>query len=272
MVDTPPRKRVRTRSLAQAKAQGTKIVALTAYDAPTAAIFDEAGIDVLLVGDSAANVVLGQPTTLSITLDQMIMLTRAVSSTVQTALVVADLPFGSYEADNATAVASAVRLMKEGGAHAVKLEGGTRMAERIRAITDAGIPVVAHIGYTPQAEHGLGGHVVQGRRGQDAALLDDARAVEAAGAFAVVIEMVPADVASELTAALRIPTIGIGGGAGCDGQILVWQDAFGWNRGRVPSFVRQYANLGEQLLDAAAKYADDVRRGHFPSESESFSR
>lgn len=270
MVDSSARKRIRTRTFATAKREGRKIVALTAYDAPTAAIFDAAEVDVLLVGDSAANVVLGQPTTLTISVDELISMARAVVQATTYAFVVADLPFGSFEVSDEQAVATAVRFMKEAGVHAVKLEGGVRMASRIRAITNAGIPVLAHIGYTPQAEHGLGGHVVQGRGDSAQALFADADAVTEAGAFAVVIEMVPAEVAAELTAHSRIPTIGIGAGPGCDGQILVWQDAFGLNRGRVPSFVRTYAAIGDVLHNAAKEYVGDVRSGQFPSSNESF--
>ncbi|WP_448854140.1 3-methyl-2-oxobutanoate hydroxymethyltransferase [Corynebacterium frankenforstense] len=263
-------RRVRTRHLAQAKAQGTKITALTSYDALTAAIFDEAGIDLLLVGDSAANVVLGQDSTLGITLEEMITMARAVAGAAKRAFVVCDLPFGSYEESDAQAVASSVRLMKEAGVAAVKIEGGVEMAPTIRRIVDAGIPVVAHIGYTPQSEHALGGHVVQGRGDAAERLLADAAAVAEAGACAVVLEMVPAELAARVTAEVAIPTIGIGAGAGCDGQILVWTDAFGLGRGRAPRFVRRFAQLGEDLLAAARSYADEVEAGTFPAAAESF--
>ncbi|MDK6259309.1 3-methyl-2-oxobutanoate hydroxymethyltransferase [Corynebacterium frankenforstense] len=263
-------RRVRTRHLAQAKAQGTKITALTSYDALTAAIFDEAGIDLLLVGDSAANVVLGQDSTLGITLEEMITMARAVAGAAKRAFVVCDLPFGSYEESDAQAVASSVRLMKETGVAAVKIEGGVEMAPTIRRIVDAGIPVVAHIGYTPQSEHALGGHVVQGRGDAAERLLADAAAVTEAGACAVVLEMVPAELAARVTAEVAIPTIGIGAGAGCDGQILVWTDAFGLGRGRAPRFVRRFAQLGEDLLAAARTYADEVEAGTFPAAAESF--
>lgn len=270
MTATPPRKRIRTRSLLEAKRAGQPIAALTAYDAPTATIFDDAGIDLLLVGDSAANVVLGERTTLSITIETLLTMTKAVVGATRTAMVVADLPFGSYEASDEQAVTSAVRLMKEAGAHAVKLEGGARMASRIRAIVASGVPVVAHIGYTPQAEHSLGGYVVQGRGESAQALQADLTAVTEAGAFAVVLEMVPAELAAKLSKTSPIPTIGIGAGSGCDGQILVWQDAFGLNSHRVPSFVRQYANLREVLHNVATQYVDDVRSRAFPSAAESF--
>ncbi|GAB2503280.1 3-methyl-2-oxobutanoate hydroxymethyltransferase [Corynebacterium atrinae] len=261
---------MRTRHFAQAKAEGRKISCLTSYDALTATIFDEAGIDLLLVGDSAANVVLGQPSTLSITTDELITMSRAVAGATQRAFVVADLPFGSYEAGPAQALATAVRFMKETGVHGVKLEGGVEVAPTIRTLVDAGIPVVGHIGYTPQSEHALGGHVVQGRGDSAQRVLADARAVQEAGAFAVVLEMVPAAVAAEVTSQLDIVTIGIGAGPDCDGQILVWTDAFGLGRGKTPKFVRSYADLGGLLLDAARAYRTDVESSSFPSEAESF--
>lgn len=266
-IDAP---RVRTRHFAQAKAAGHKISALTSYDAMTAAIFDEAGIDLLLVGDSAANVVLGRETTLSVTTEEMITMARAVSGATRRALVVVDLPFGTYEAEERQAVDTAVRFMKETGVAAVKVEGGTEMAGTIRRIVDAGIPVVGHIGFTPQSEHALGGAVIQGRGAAAEKLRADARAVQEAGAFAVVLEMVPAQVATDITAELDIVTIGIGAGNGTDGQVLVWQDAFGLNRGRTARFVRQYADLGSQLLDAAKHYAADVGNGQFPAAAESY--
>ena len=264
-------RRVRVRHFARAKAAGEKITALTAYDVQSAGIFDAAGIDFLLVGDSAANVVYGYDTTLPITIDELIPLAKAVVRGTNRALVVADLPFGSYERSANQALDSAVRFMKETGVQAIKLEGGERMAPVIRHVVDAGIPVMAHIGYTPQSEHGLGGHVVQGR-GEDGAakLLRDARAVQEAGAFAVVLEMVPAEIAAEVTAQLEIATIGIGAGAGCDGQILVWTDMMGLGDGRVPRFVRQFASLRSVMLEAATAYRDEVRAGTFPAAAESF--
>lgn len=262
--------RVRTRHFAQAKAEGLKISALTSYDALTAAIFDEAGIDLLLVGDSAANVILGRETTLSMTVEEMITMARSVASAAERAFVTVDLPFGSYETSPEQAVATAVRFMKESGVAGVKLEGGVEIAPTIRRIVDAGIPVCAHIGFTPQAEHALGGPVIQGRGSGGAKLLADARAVQDAGAFAVVIEMTPAAIATEITAELNIPTIGIGAGSGTDGQILVWQDAFGLNRGRTAKFVRTYATLGEQLVEAARQYHRDVVGGEFPGAAESY--
>ncbi len=263
-------KRVRVRHFSQAKAAGTKIVGLTSYDFLTAGLFDQAGVDFLLVGDSAGNVVFGHDTTVPTTLDELIPLTRAVVRASKRALVVADLPFGSYESGPDEALHSAVRFMKETGAHAVKLEGGVRSAEQIRRIVQAGIPVMGHIGYTPQSEHGLGGHVVQGRGAGRQALLDDAHAVEDAGAFAVVIEMVPEPVAKEVTQALVIPTIGIGAGRYTDGQVLVWTDMLGLNTGRIPRFVHQYAELGQQMVTAVESYRDEVRSGKFPSAEHAF--
>lgn len=266
-IDAP---RVRTRHFFEAKAAGSPISALTSYDALTARIFDEAGIDMLLVGDSAANVVLGRETTLSITVEEMIVFAKAVALAARRALVVVDLPFGSYEASTEQAIASAVKIMKETGAQAVKVEGGEERAETIRAIVAAGIPVCAHIGFTPQAEHALGGPVIQGRGSGAEKLTRDARAVEAAGAFAVVLEMVPAAIAAEVTRELAIATIGIGAGPDTDGQILVWQDAFGLNRGKTARFVRHYADLGTSLFDAARAYADDVSTRSFPAAEESY--
>lgn len=263
-------KKIRTRHFREAKVNGQKVSVLTSYDALSARIFDEAGVDMLLVGDSAANVVLGRDTTLSITLDEMIVLAKAVTIATKRALVVVDLPFGTYEVSPNQAVESAIRVMHETGAAAVKIEGGVEIAQTIRRIVDAGIPVVGHIGYTPQSEHSLGGHVVQGRGASSGKLIADARAVEQAGAFAVVLEMVPAEAAREVTEDLSITTIGIGAGNGTDGQVLVWQDAFGLNRGKKPRFVREYATLGDSLHDAAQAYIADIHAGTFPGEAESF--
>jgi 3-methyl-2-oxobutanoate hydroxymethyltransferase len=259
-----PTKRVRVRHFDQAKQTGTKIVGLTSYDYLTAGLFDQAGVDFLLVGDSAGNVVFGHDTTVPTTVDELIPLTRAVVRAAKRALVVADLPFGSYESGPDEALHTAVRFMKETGAHAVKLEGGERSASQIERIVQAGIPVMGHVGYTPQSEHGLGGHVVQGRGSGAGQLLADAKAVEAAGAFAVVVEMVPEDIAKKVSKALRIPTIGIGAGRHTDGQILVWTDMLGVNTGRVPRFVKQFANLGEAMIQGVERYRDDVRDGSFP--------
>jgi len=263
-------KRVRIRHFAQAKHSGHKITALTSYDTLTAQVFDEAGIDFLLVGDSAATTVLGYDTTLPVSIDELIPLARAVTRGAKRALVVADLPFGSYESGPDQALETAVRFMKEAGVHAVKLEGGARSAPAIRRLVESGIPVMGHVGYTPQSEHGLGGHVIQGRGSAADRLLAEARAVEDAGAFAVVLEMVPATVGARVTDALDIPTIGIGAGDGCDGQILVWTDAMGMGSGRLPRFVRTYANLRQTLLEAATAYREDVESRAFPGAAESF--
>ncbi|WP_101524801.1 3-methyl-2-oxobutanoate hydroxymethyltransferase [Nocardioides houyundeii] len=266
---TPTRK-VRTHHLREMKERGERITMLTAYDMYTAATFDEAGIDLLLVGDSASNNVLGNETSLPITVDELLPLTRAVARSVRRAMVVGDLPFGSYQASPEQGYLTAARFMKEGGAHCVKLEGGVEMAPVIERCTRGGIPVMAHIGFTPQSEHTLGGYRVQGRGEASQRLLADALAVQEAGAFAVVMEMVPEVVATEVTAMLTIPTIGIGAGPGCDGQVLVWQDAFGLRTGRMAKFVKQYADVHGVLLDAARSYAEDVKGGTFPGPEHSF--
>ncbi|MEO6826118.1 MAG: 3-methyl-2-oxobutanoate hydroxymethyltransferase [Microbacteriaceae bacterium] len=263
-------KRVRTRHFQTAKDQGISITGLTSYDMLSAQIFDAAGIDFLLVGDSAGNNVLGYDTTLPVTLDELIPLTRAVAGAVTRAFVVADMPFGSYEAGEEEALHSAVRFMKETGAHAVKLEGGVRSAAQIRRIVDAGIPVMGHVGFTPQSEHGLGGHLIQGRGEAVDRLMADALAVQEAGAFAVVLEMVPASSAAQVTAELRIPTIGVGAGPDVDGQLLVWTDWAGFSTGRIPKFVRQYANLREVLTDAVTRYRADVASGAYPAPEHSY--
>ena len=264
-------KRVRVRHFAKAKAEGIRITGLTSYDFLTAGIFDRAGIDFLLVGDSAANVVFGYDTTVPVTTDELIPLCRGVVNAAKRALVVADLPFGSYESSPEDAWHTSVRFMKESGVHAVKLEGGVRSAPHIQRLVDAGIPVMGHVGFTPQSEHGLGGHVVQGRGKGRQRVLDDAKAVEDAGAFAVVLEMVPQDLAGEITRSLSIPTIGIGAGAETDGQILVWSDLAGLNTSRVPSFVKQYANLERDLHQAVSAWRDDVASGAFPGPEHAFS-
>jgi len=263
-------KRVRTRHFQSAKDNGIRITGLTSYDQLTAGIFDEAGIDFLLVGDSAGNNVYGYATTLPVTIDDLIPLTRAVAGAASRALVVADMPFGSYETGPDEALHTAFRFMKETGAHAVKLEGGIRSAEQIRRIVSAGIPVMAHVGFTPQSEHGLGGHVIQGRGDQIEQLVADAHAVEDAGAFAVVLEMVPADAAARVTKELRIPTIGVGAGPHVDGQLLVWTDWAGFTKGRIPKFVKQYANLRSTLTDAVSAYRADVESGSYPGQEHSY--
>jgi 3-methyl-2-oxobutanoate hydroxymethyltransferase len=262
--------RVRVHHLQQAKERGEKWAMLTAYDTTSASVFEEAGIPVLLVGDSAGNVVLGLTSTVPVTVEDILLMTAAVTRSTRRSLVVADMPFGSYEAGPEQALATAVRLMKEGGAQAVKLEGGVRVAPQIRLITEAGIPVMAHIGFTPQSEHGLGGFRVQGRGAGADALLADAHAVQEAGAFAVVLEMVPAELAGRVTKELAIPTIGIGAGVDCDAQVLVWPDMAGLTGGRVPRFVKKYADLRAELLRAAKEYAEDVRTGTFPGPEHSF--
>jgi 3-methyl-2-oxobutanoate hydroxymethyltransferase len=265
-----PVKRIRTHHLREMKERGEKFAMLTAYEQYAAQTFDEAGIEVLLVGDSASNNVYGNETSLPVTVDELIPLTRAVSRSVRRSLVVGDLPFGSYQASPQQAYETAVRFMKEGGAHCVKLEGGREMAPQIELLTRGGVPVMAHIGFTPQSEHALGGYRVQGRGETAQRILDDAKSIEAAGAFAVVMEMVPGDVAGQVTRELSIPTIGIGAGAECDGQVLVWQDAFGMRTGRMARFVKQYADLHGVLLDAARAYAADVKAGTFPGPEHTF--
>jgi 3-methyl-2-oxobutanoate hydroxymethyltransferase len=240
------------------KQRGEKWAMLTAYEQYAAQTFDEAGIPVLLVGDSASNNVYGNETSLPVTVDELIPLVRAVTRSVQRALVVADLPFGSYQVSPKQALRTAVRFMKEAGAHAIKLEGGHP------------VPVMAHIGFTPQSEHGLGGYRVQGRGDTGEGIVDEALALEAAGAFAVVMEMVPGDVADEVTRRLGIPTIGIGAGPGCDAQVLVWPDMAGLRTGRMPRFVKQYADLHGVLLKAAQDYAAEVAAGTFPGEEHTF--
>jgi 3-methyl-2-oxobutanoate hydroxymethyltransferase len=261
----PPARRVRIPALQAMKNRGERWPMLTAYDMYTAEIFDAAGIPVLLVGDSAANNVYGYDTTVPVTVDEMLPLVRAVVNASKRALVIGDLPFGSYQVSPAQGLGTAIRFMKEGGAHGVKLEGGVRVAPQIKAIVDAGVPVMAHVGFTPQSEHGLGGYRVQGRGSAAERLLADAYAVQEAGAFAVVLEMVPAEVAKQVTAELQIPTIGIGAGPDCDAQVLVWQDMAGLREGQVPRFVKRYADLRGVLTEAARAYAAEVVAGTFPA-------
>ncbi|MBB6629852.1 3-methyl-2-oxobutanoate hydroxymethyltransferase [Nocardioides sp. KIGAM211] len=263
-------KRVRTHHLREMKQRSEKFTMLTAYEQYAAQTFDEAGIDVLLVGDSASNNVFANETSLPVTVDELIPLVRAVTRSVRRSLVVADLPFGSYQASPEQAYLTAVRFMKEANAHAVKLEGGLPMVPQVRKLTEGGIPVMAHIGFTPQSEHNLGGYRVQGRGDAAAQVIEEAQALEAAGAFAVVMEMVPGDVAAQVTKSVDIPTIGIGAGVDCDGQVLVWQDAFGLRTGRMAKFVKQYADLHGELLRAAQEYAADVKGGTFPGPEHTF--
>ena len=260
-----PANRVTVLDLQRAKDNGEKWAMLTAYDFTTARLFDQAGIPVLLVGDSAAMLVFGHDTTLPVTVDDMLPLVRAVARGARRALVIADLPFGSYQSSAPQALDTAVRFLKEGRAHAVKFEGGARVLPQVEAITAAGIPVLAHLGLTPQSVHAFGGFRVQGRGESGERLLQDAKALQEAGAFGVVLEAVPAELAARVTAALQIPTIGIGAGAACDAQVLVWQDMAGLSAGRTPKFVKRYADLHGSLTDAATSFAQDVRSGAYPS-------
>ena len=266
----PTVRRVRTHHLQQWKSEGHRWAMLTAYDQYLAQAFDAAGIPVLLVGDSAANNVYGYESSLPVTVDELLPLVRAVTRSAHRALVVADLPFGSYQRSPEQAYDTAVRFMKEGRAHSVKLEGGAEMAPQIELLTRGGVPVMAHIGFTPQSEHALGGYRVQGRGATADRLMEDALAVQEAGAFAVVMEMVPGPIAAEITQKLDIPTVGIGAGPDCDAQVLVWQDMLGLRTGRAPRFVKRYADL-HSIVDAAAKeFAADVAGGTFPAPEHTF--
>lgn len=265
-----PRTKTRVHHLQKWKAEGHKWAMLTAYDYSTARIFDDAGLPVLLVGDSAANVVYGYDTTVPVTIDELVPLVRGVVRGAPHALVVADLPFGSYEESPARALATATRFLKETGAHAVKLEGGERVADQIATISAAGIPVMAHIGFTPQSVNGLGGFRVQGRGDGAEQTIHDAIAVQEAGAFSVVMEMVPAELATQITGKLTIPTIGIGAGPNCDAQVLVWQDMAGLTNGKTAKFVKRFGDVGTELHRAATQYADEVAGGAFPADEHSF--
>ncbi|MER7486630.1 3-methyl-2-oxobutanoate hydroxymethyltransferase [Streptomyces sp. NPDC126497] len=262
-------RRITVRDIAAAKERGEKWPMLTAYDAMTASVFDEAGIPVMLVGDSAGNCHLGYETTVPVTLDEMTMLSAAVVRGTSRALIVGDLPFGSYQEGPVQALRSATRLVKEAGVGAVKLEGGERSHRQIELLVESGIPVMAHIGLTPQSVNAMG-YRVQGR-GEEAAqqLLRDAKAVQDAGAFAVVLELVPAELAAEVTRVLQIPTVGIGAGPHTDAQVLVWTDMLGLTGGRVPKFVKRYADLREVMSGAAKAFAEDVVGGTFPEEAHS---
>jgi 3-methyl-2-oxobutanoate hydroxymethyltransferase len=263
-------RRVTVRDIAAAKARGEKWPMLTAYDALTARVFDDAGIPVLLVGDSAGMVVYGHDTTIPVTVDDLLPLTAAVVRGTSRAMVVADLPFGSYQASPEAALAAATRFLKEAGAHAVKLEGGERVAPQIAALTAAGIPVMAHIGFTPQSVNTLGGFRVQGRGDAAEQTIHDAIAVAEAGAFSVVMEMVPAELATQITGKLTVPTVGIGAGRNCDAQVLVWQDMAGLTSGKTAKFVKRFGDVGGELHRAATQYADEVASGTFPDEDHSF--
>ncbi|RKS73988.1 3-methyl-2-oxobutanoate hydroxymethyltransferase [Motilibacter peucedani] len=271
LADVPATRRVTIRDISAAKLEGERWPMLTAYDALTAGIFDEAGIPVLLVGDSAANVVLGYETTLPVTVDELLPMVAAVVRGTRRALVVADLPFGSYQASPEQALSTASRFLKEGRAHAVKFEGGAAVVPQVQALVAAGIPVMGHLGLTPQSVNQLGGFKVQGRGDAGTRLLEDARSLQAAGAFAVVLEAVPAELGAKVTAELDIPTVGIGAGPGTDAQVLVWQDMAGLTSGPVPKFVRRYADVRGVLREAATAYAADVTSGTWPSEENSYS-
>jgi len=261
--------RITVRDLAAAKARAEKWPMLTAYDALTARIFDDAGIPVLLVGDSAAMVVYGHDSTIPVTVDDLIGLTAAVVRGTRRAMVVADLPFGSYQASVQTAMETAIRFLKETGAHAVKLEGGHRVLKCVEELVAAGIPVMAHLGLTPQSVHAFGGYRVQGRGEDGERLTHDAKALQAAGAFAVVLECVPAELAARVTASLTIPTIGIGAGPDCDAQVLVWQDMAGLSP-TVAKFAKRYADVGGLLRQAARSFAEEVASGAYPTPEYSY--
>jgi 3-methyl-2-oxobutanoate hydroxymethyltransferase len=260
--------KIRTSTLKDLKDQGKKFACITSYDSLTAGLFDAAGIEVILVGDSASNTVLANDSTIPVTLDEMIIFGRAVARSVKDALVVLDMPFGSYEVSAHQALENSIKALKESGVAAVKIEGA-KLAQ-IEALTEAGIPVMGHLGFTPQTVHALGGYKVQGR-GEDAQILiDDALAIQAAGAFALVLEMIPSDLAAAVTAELDIPTIGIGAGNATDAQILVWTDLVGLSA-KIPKFAKQYLHLRSDIAKAASDYASDVRSGNFPTAEQSFS-
>jgi len=269
------KKRVTVPEIGRMKGAGERITMVTAYDWTFARLLDEAGVDMLLVGDSLGMVVQGHDTTLPVTLDEMVYHTRMVARGAGRAMVVGDLPFGSYQGSPDQAVQSAIRLIKDGGAHCVKLEGGVSMEETIARIASVDIPVVGHVGLTPQSVHRIGGHRVQGRRhgstpGGRERVIEDAKAVEAAGAFAVVLECIPLDLAAEITATLSIPTIGIGAGLHCDGQVLVLHDLVGFNDAWTPRFAKRYAELGRAVVDAARTYVGEVKGGSFPTDAHAF--
>ena len=253
------------------KERGEKLVCITAYDFPTAKVVDEAGIDIILVGDSIGNVVMGYGNTVPVTVDEIVMHTRAARRGTQRALLVGDMPYGSYHTGEDDAVRVALRIIKEGAAEAVKLEGGKKRVNLVRRLVNEEIPVMGHIGLTPQAVNALGGYRVQGKT-KDAALqiIDDAIALEEAGAFAIVLEVIPREIAKIITETIKIPTIGIGAGHDCDIQVIVFHDLLGFSFGKLPRFVRQYANLTETITDAITKFAEDVRSGNYPNNDESY--
>ena len=268
---TEDRRKVTTRRLVEMKQRGEKIACLTAYDYSMARLVDGAGVDLILVGDSASNVMAGNVTTLPITLDQMIYHAKSVVKGVDRALVVCDMPFGSYQGNSKEALANAIRIMKESHSEAVKLEGGSEIAESVERILSAGIPVCGHLGLTPQSINKFGSYNVRAREEAEAQkLIDDAKLLEGLGCFAIVLEKIPADLAARVTSELVIPTIGIGAGGGCDGQILVMQDMLGINKGFSPRFLRRYADLSTVINDAVAHYVDDVKTSDFPNASEQY--
>jgi 3-methyl-2-oxobutanoate hydroxymethyltransferase len=271
-MSTPPAAKLQLPVLAAMKRRGESIVMVTAYDMPGARFAEDAGIDVVLVGDTAAMVVLGhEGTTVPVTMEEMLFLTRSVARAVRRPIVVGDMPFGSYQVSDEDALRNAIRFVKEAGADVVKLEGAGQMLSRVQTIVDAGIPVMGHIGLTPQSATKLGGFKTQGKTAAAArALVADAHALEAAGCFAVVLEAVPAPVAEEITHRLTVPTIGIGAGPGCDGQVLVYHDLLGLTEGHLPRFVKRYANLSREIRDALEAYAADVRAGTFPGEEHTY--
>ncbi|MDX6485799.1 MAG: 3-methyl-2-oxobutanoate hydroxymethyltransferase [Gaiellaceae bacterium] len=277
MSDNPPRYASWTAGklplpeLQEIKRRGEKIVMVTAYDAPSGRLADAAGVDIILVGDSSGMVMHGRESTVGVTLDEIVLMTQWVTRGAKRPLVVADMPFGSYETSNEQAIANAVRLVKDGGADAVKIERGGTSIDRARAIVEAGIPVMGHVGLTPQTATVLGGFKAQGRTADRAQqLIDDAVALQDAGCFAVVLEAVPAAVARAATRALWVPTIGIGAGGDTDGQVLVWHDMLGYYEGNAPRFVKRYADLGATIVDALGRYADEVRSGTFPEEQHTY--
>ena len=272
MSTTPPAGKLALPELAEMKHRGAKIVMVTAYDTPGARFAEDAGVDVILVGDTAAMVVLGhEGTTVPVTMDEMLFLTRTVARAARRPIVVGDMPFGSYQVSDEDAVRNAIRFIKEARADAVKLEGAGASLSRVRTIVGAGIPVMGHIGLTPQSATMLGGFKTQGRTAEAARkLVDEALALEAAGCFAIVLEAMPTPVAARITEALMIPTIGIGAGADCDGQVLVYHDLLGLTEGHLPRFVKKYANLSREIRDALEAYVDDVRTGAFPSDEYSY--
>ncbi len=270
-MSTPPQGKLALPKLAELKRRGEKIVMVTAYDAPGARFAEDAGIDIVLVGETAAMVVLGYDGTVPVTMDEMVFLTRTVARAARRPIVIGDMPFGSYQVSDEAAVENAIRFFKEAGADAVKLEGAGPSLSRVRAIVGAGIPVMGHVGLTPQSATMLGGFKTQGKTAEAARrLVEDAVALEEAGCFAVVLEAVPAPVAAEVTRRLTVPTIGIGAGPECDGQVLVYHDLLGLTEGHLPRFVKRYASLSREIRDALESYADEVRSGTFPEEQHTY--